>query len=42
LFKIVVNPGTVKTTKKLVAAVEQRIMLDAMTGKGRVSDPDLE
>lgn len=37
-----VNPDTVKATKKLVAAVEQRIMLDAMTGKGRVSDPDLE
>ena len=37
-----VNPDTVKATKKLVAAVEQRIMLDALTGKGRASDPDLE
>lgn len=30
-----VNPDTVKFTKKMVAQVEQRIMLDALTGKGR-------
>jgi phosphoenolpyruvate synthase len=31
---ISVNPDTVKATKKLVAQLEQRIMLDAMTGRG--------
>lgn len=30
-----VNPDAVKSTKKLVAQVEQRIILDAMTGRGR-------
>ncbi len=30
-----VNPDTVKFTKKMVAQVEQRIMLDALTGRGR-------
>ena len=35
-----VNPDTVKFTKKMVAQVEQRIMLDALTGKGRVNDDD--
>ena len=37
-----VNPDTVKFTKKMVAQVEQRIVLDGITGKGRVPDPDLE
>ena len=36
-----VNPVTVKFTKKLVAQVEQRIMLDALTGKGKAEDTDL-
>ncbi|MBQ3404422.1 MAG: phosphoenolpyruvate synthase [Oscillospiraceae bacterium] len=37
-----VNPDTVKFTKKMVAQVEQRIVLDGITGKGRAADPDLE
>ncbi|MGE4588724.1 MAG: phosphoenolpyruvate synthase [Acidaminococcaceae bacterium] len=36
-----VNPDTVKFTKKMVAQVEQRIMLDALTGKGKADDTDL-
>ena len=37
-----VNSDTVKFTKKMVAQVEQRIMLDALTGKGRkVDDSEL-
>ncbi|MDP7078338.1 MAG: phosphoenolpyruvate synthase [Candidatus Undinarchaeales archaeon] len=36
-----VNPDTVKATKNLVAAVEQRILLDTATGKGLADDPDL-
>ncbi len=35
-----VNPDTVKFTKKMVAQVEQRIMLDALTGKGRKCDDE--
>ena len=35
-----VNPDTVKFTKKMVAQVEQRIMLDALTGKGRKVNED--
>ena len=31
-----VNPDTVKFTKKLVAQVEQRIMLDKLTGRGLI------
>ena len=38
---ISVNPDTVKFTKKLVAQVEQRVMLDALTGRGRVESEDL-
>ena len=38
---ISVNPDTVKFTKKLVAQVEQRVMLDALTGRGRVEVEDL-
>ena len=38
---ISVNPDTVKFTKKMVAQVEQRIMLDALTGKGKAEDTDL-
>ncbi|MDD3396345.1 MAG: hypothetical protein PHQ45_03885, partial [Acidaminococcaceae bacterium] len=37
-----VNPDTVKFTKKMVAQVEQRIMMDALTGKGRVDTTDLK
>ena len=36
-----VNPDTVKFTKKLVARVEHRILLDSMTGKGRKETEDL-
>jgi pyruvate,water dikinase len=36
-----VNPDTVKFTKKMVAQVEQRIMLDSLTGKGRAETEDL-
>ncbi|NMC56929.1 MAG: phosphoenolpyruvate synthase, partial [Eubacteriaceae bacterium] len=38
---ISVNPDKVKFTKHMVAQVEQRIMLDALTGKGKVSDEDV-
>lgn len=30
-----VNPDAVKFTKKMVAQVEQRIILDKLTGRGR-------
>ena len=30
-----VNPDTVKFTKKMVAQVEQRLILDQLTGRGR-------
>lgn len=36
-----VNPDTVKFTKKLAAQIEQRIMLDALTGRGRQDAEDL-
>jgi pyruvate,water dikinase len=36
-----VNPDTVKFTKKLVAHVEQRLMLDSLTGRGRAETEDL-
>lgn len=36
-----VNPDTVKFTKKLAAQIEQRIMLDALTGRGRQEIEDL-
>ena len=36
-----VNPDTVKFTKKLAAQIEQRIMLDALTGRGRQEVEDL-
>ncbi len=39
---ISVNPDTVKFTKKLVAQIEQRVMLDALTGRGRAETEDLE
>ena len=38
---ISVNPDTVKFTKKSAAQIEQRVMLDALTGKGRVDAEDL-
>lgn len=37
-----VNPDTVKFTKKLAAQIEQRIMLDALTGRGRAESENLE
>ena len=36
------NPDTVKFTKKLVAQVEQRVMLDALTGRGRKEVEELD
>ena len=39
---ISVNPDTVKFTKKLVAQVEQRVMLDASTGRGRKEVEELD
>ena len=39
---ISVNPDTVKFTKKLVAQVEQRGMLDALTGRGRKEVEELD
>ena len=39
---ISVNPDTVKFTKKLVAQVEQRVMLDALTGRGRKEVQELD
>ena len=39
---ISVNPDTVKFTRKMVAQVEQRILLDALTKKGKIEDPDYE
>ena len=39
---ISVNPDTVKFTKKLVAQVEQRVMLDALTGRGRKEVEELD
>ncbi len=35
-----VNPDTVVFTKKMVAQVEQKILLDKLTGKGRVQDEE--
>lgn len=39
---ISVNPDTVKFTKNLVAQVEQRVMLDALTGRGRKEVEELD
>lgn len=39
---ISVNPDTVKFTKKLVAQVEQCVMLDALTGRGRKEVEELD
>ncbi len=38
---ISVNPDKVISTKKTVAQIEQRMMLDALTGRGRVTDTDV-
>ena len=38
---ISVNPDTVKFTKKLAAHIEQRILLDSLTGRGRQEAEDL-
>ncbi|MEM2913156.1 MAG: putative PEP-binding protein, partial [Candidatus Bathyarchaeia archaeon] len=37
-----VNPDVVAQTRKLVASIEQRIMLEKLTGMGLREDPDLE
>lgn len=39
---ISVNPDAVKATKRMVAQLEQRIMLDAVTGRGRQDSTELE
>ena len=39
---ISVNPDTVKFTKKSAAQIEQRILLDSLTGRGRQEAEDLE
>ena len=39
---ISVNPDAVKNTKKMVAQIEQRMMMDALTGRGRQDVEDLE
>jgi len=39
---ISVNPDVVVETRKLVARVEQRIMLEKLTGRGIREDPDLD
>lgn len=39
---ISVNPDTVKFTRKMVAQVEQKIMIDTLTGKGRQNPEVLE
>jgi len=39
---ISVNPDVVVATRKLVASIEQRIMLEKLTGKGMREDPDLD
>lgn len=39
---ISVNPDAVKSTKKMVAQIEQRIMLDAVTRRGRSDENELE
>ncbi len=36
-----VNPDAVKSTKKLIAQCEQRLIMDKVTGQGLVSDEDL-
>lgn len=38
---ISVNPDAVKSTKEMVAQLEQRMMLDAVTGRGRQESEDL-
>ena len=35
-----VNPDAVKFTRKLVAQVEQRIILDKLTGRGRSTNEE--
>lgn len=37
---ISVNPDAVKNTKKMVAQLEQRLMMDSLTGRGRVETED--
>lgn len=39
---ISVNPDVVAQTRKLVASIEQRIILEKATGKGLREDPDLD
>jgi len=39
---ISVNPDAVKNTKKMVAQLEQRILLDAMTGRGKAESTELD
>jgi pyruvate,water dikinase len=39
---ISVNPDAVKNTKRMVAQLEQRIMLDSMTGRGKTDSNELD
>ncbi|GAB2024255.1 phosphoenolpyruvate synthase [Lactovum odontotermitis] len=39
---ISVNPDAVKNTKRMVAQLEQRIMLDSLTGRGKVESTELD
>ena len=39
---ITVNPDVVVATRKLVASIEQKIMLEKLTGRGLREDPDLD
>ena len=39
---ISVNPDAVKATKKMAAQIEQRMMMDALTGRGRQETEELE
>ncbi|RLG69266.1 hypothetical protein DRN93_00515, partial [archaeon] len=37
---ISVNPDVVVSTRKLVASIEQRIVLEKVTGRGKRENPD--
>lgn len=39
---ISVNPDAVVSVRKLVASIEQRIMVEKLTGRGMAEDPDLD
>ena len=39
-FCFAVNPDVVASTRKSVAQIEQRILMDSLTGKGRADTED--